>query len=147
MNSDHVPAMILLAKVHASLDSTEATMTAVDRLGFHLRLKTADGMKGTRINFLREVQNSDEARKVLVEKGSSRRAQSLTKANDRILIPSRIRQLVAVHFEPFDRLEKSRPRVTRAAMKALEKGSDHVRAASSSSWLTSLILPTPHKTV
>jgi putative heme iron utilization protein len=42
-------------------------MTAVDRLGFHLRLKTADGMRGTRINFLHEVQNSDEARKVLVE--------------------------------------------------------------------------------
>jgi len=67
MNSDHVPAMILLAKVHAGLDATEATMTAVDRLGFYLRLKTADGMKGTRINFQREVQNSDEARKVLVE--------------------------------------------------------------------------------
>ena len=67
MNSDHVPAMILLAKVHAGLDATEAAMTAVDRLGFHLRLKTGDGMKGTRINFLREVQNSDEARKVLVE--------------------------------------------------------------------------------
>jgi hypothetical protein len=42
-------------------------MTAVDRLGFHLRLKTNDGMKGTRINFLHAVQNSDEARKVLVE--------------------------------------------------------------------------------
>jgi hypothetical protein len=42
-------------------------MTAVDRLGFHLRLKTNDGMKGTRINFLREVQDSDEARKGLVE--------------------------------------------------------------------------------
>jgi putative heme iron utilization protein len=67
LNSDHVPAMILLARVHAGLDATEATMTAVDRLGFHLRLKTADGMKGTRINFLREVQNSDEAREVLVE--------------------------------------------------------------------------------
>ena len=67
MNADHVPAMILLAKVHAGLDATEATMTAVDRLGFHLRLKTADGMRGTRINFLREVQNSDETRKVLVE--------------------------------------------------------------------------------
>jgi len=67
MNSDHVPAMILLAKVHAGFDATEAAMTAVDRLGFHLRLKTNDGMKGTRINFLREVQNSDEARKVLVE--------------------------------------------------------------------------------
>ena len=67
MNSDHVPAMILLARVHAGLDATEATMTAVDRLGFHLRLKTDNGMKGTRINFLHEVQNSDEARKVLVE--------------------------------------------------------------------------------
>jgi heme iron utilization protein len=67
MNSEHVPAMILLAKVHAGLEATEATMTAVDRLGFHLRLRTADGMKGTRINFLREVPNSDEARKVLVE--------------------------------------------------------------------------------
>lgn len=67
MNSDHVPAMILLAKVHAGLDATEATMTAVDRLGFHLRLKTGEGMKGTRINFLREVHNVDETRKVLVE--------------------------------------------------------------------------------
>jgi putative heme iron utilization protein len=67
MNADHVSAMMLLAKVHAGLDATEATMTAVDRLGFHLRLKTADGMKGTRINFLREVQSADEARKVLVE--------------------------------------------------------------------------------
>ena len=59
--------MLFRSKVHAGLDATEATMTAVDRLGFHLRLKTADGMKGTRINFLREVQDSDEARKVLVE--------------------------------------------------------------------------------
>jgi putative heme iron utilization protein len=67
MNSDHVPAMILLARVHAGLEATEAAMTAVDRLGFHLRLKTDDGMKGTRINFLREVQSPDEARKLLVE--------------------------------------------------------------------------------
>jgi putative heme iron utilization protein len=67
MNADHVSAMMLLAKVHAGLDATEATMTAVDRLGFHLRLKTADGMKGTRINFLHEVQSADEARRVLVE--------------------------------------------------------------------------------
>jgi heme iron utilization protein len=67
MNSDHVPAMILLARVHCGLVATEATMTAVDRLGFHLRLKTDDGMKGMRINFLHEVQNSNEARKVLVE--------------------------------------------------------------------------------
>ena len=67
MNADHVSAMILLARVHSNLEASEATMTAVDRLGFHLRLKTADGMKGTRINFLREVQNAGETRKVLVE--------------------------------------------------------------------------------
>ena len=67
MNSDHVSSMILLARAYAGLYATEATMTAVDRLGFNLRLKTVDGMKGTRINFLREVQDSDEARKVLAE--------------------------------------------------------------------------------
>jgi hypothetical protein len=67
MNRDHVPAMIVLAKIHAGLEATEATMTAVDRLGFHLRLKTLHGMKGTRINFLGEVRNADETRKVLVE--------------------------------------------------------------------------------
>ena len=67
MNADHVPAMILLARTHSNLEASEATMTAVDRLGFHLRLKTAEGMKGTRINFLREVQSADETRKVLVE--------------------------------------------------------------------------------
>jgi len=42
-------------------------MTSVDRLGFHLRLKTQDGMRGIRIAFLREVSNAAETRKVLVE--------------------------------------------------------------------------------
>jgi putative heme iron utilization protein len=35
MNADHVDAMILLAREHSALESTEAQMTAVDRLGFH----------------------------------------------------------------------------------------------------------------
>ncbi len=42
-------------------------MTSVDRLGFHLRLKTTDGMRGTRIAFLREARNPKEAREVLIE--------------------------------------------------------------------------------
>jgi putative heme iron utilization protein len=66
MNADHVDSMILLARVHAQLDASEATMTSVDRLGFYLRLKTIDGMKGTRINFPREVATSKETREVLV---------------------------------------------------------------------------------
>lgn len=67
MNTDHVDSMILLARTHAQLEATEATMTSVDRLGFSLRLKTAEGMKGARINFLREVATPQETRKALVE--------------------------------------------------------------------------------
>ena len=67
MNADHVPAMLLLARVHAGLEASEAAMTSVDRLGFSLRLKTADGMKGTRIAFTREVASAGETRTVLVE--------------------------------------------------------------------------------
>jgi putative heme iron utilization protein len=67
MNADHKDALILLARVFARIESTEATMTAVDRLGFQVRLKTQDGMRGARIAFLQEVSNSAETRKVLVE--------------------------------------------------------------------------------
>jgi hypothetical protein len=42
-------------------------MTSVDRLGFHLRLKTQDGVRGARISFLREVSNPVQTRSVLVE--------------------------------------------------------------------------------
>jgi len=67
MNADHKDALVLLAREFARLDSEEATMTAVDRLGFHVRLKTPAGMRGARIAFLREVRTSVETRKVLVE--------------------------------------------------------------------------------
>ena len=67
MNADHKDALVLLTRTFAGIDSTEATMTAVDRLGFHVRLKTPDGMRGARIAFLREVSNPAETRKVLVE--------------------------------------------------------------------------------
>lgn len=67
MNADHVDSMILLARAYAQIEATEATMTSVDRLGFWLRLRTEDGMKGARINFLREVTTPEDARKVLVE--------------------------------------------------------------------------------
>ena len=67
MNADHRDALVLLARKFAGLESQEAMMTAVDRLGFHARLKTKDGVRGTRIAFLREVTNPIEAREVLVE--------------------------------------------------------------------------------
>ncbi len=67
MNADHKDALVLLARVFASIESQQAAMTAVDRLGFQVRLKTLDGMKGVRIAFLREVSNPAEAREVLLE--------------------------------------------------------------------------------
>jgi putative heme iron utilization protein len=67
MNADHKAALVLLAREFGRIDSEEATMTAVDRLGFHVRLKTPAGMRGARIAFLREVRTSVETREVLVE--------------------------------------------------------------------------------
>jgi putative heme iron utilization protein len=67
MNTDHKDALVLLAQKFARIESQEATMTAVDRLGFHVRITTGDGIRGTRIAFLREVSNLAETRKVLVE--------------------------------------------------------------------------------
>jgi putative heme iron utilization protein len=55
------------AREFAGIEAKEATMTSVDRLGFHVRLKTNDGVRGTRIAFLHEPRNSAETRKVLVE--------------------------------------------------------------------------------
>ena len=67
MNADHQDALILLARVHAGIEAQEAVMTSVDRLGFHVRMKTEEGMKGARIAFLSEVSTPVETRKVLVE--------------------------------------------------------------------------------
>ncbi|MGC2161643.1 MAG: DUF2470 domain-containing protein [Silvibacterium sp.] len=67
MNADHAEAMILLAHIHAQLEASEAAMTSIDRLGFTLRLKTEQGMKGARINFPHEVTTPHETRNALVE--------------------------------------------------------------------------------
>jgi hypothetical protein len=76
MNTDHKDALVLLAREFAGVESDEAAMTAVDRLGFHVRLKTPDGVRGRRIAFLREVRNPLETRKVLVEMVQKARQQS-----------------------------------------------------------------------
>jgi len=67
MNTDHGDALKLLAGAFAGIESQEVTMTSVDRLGFHVRLKTAEGPRGARIAFSREVGSPAEARSVLTE--------------------------------------------------------------------------------
>jgi putative heme iron utilization protein len=67
MNTDHADALKLLARAFVGIEPHEAAMTSVDRLGFHLRLKTPDGMRGTRIAFSREVGSPADARSILIE--------------------------------------------------------------------------------
>src|SRR5450432_1037748 len=76
MNADHPDALLLLARRFADEAATEASMTAVDRLGFHLRLKTGDRVHGRRVPFPREAGNQDEARAALVEMVRQARSDS-----------------------------------------------------------------------
>ena len=67
MNTDHPDALLLLAKHFGGIEAQEAEITSVDRLGFNLRLKTQDGVRGARIAFLREVSEPIQTREVFVE--------------------------------------------------------------------------------
>jgi len=67
MNADHADALVLIARRFGGEAASEAVMTAVDRLGFHLKLRSGDRMHGRRIAFVREVRNTVDVRAVLVE--------------------------------------------------------------------------------
>jgi putative heme iron utilization protein len=67
MNTDHGEALRRIAGRDAGEVPEAATMTAVDRLGFHVRLKTGDRVHGRRIPFPREVKDRNEARAVFIE--------------------------------------------------------------------------------
>jgi putative heme iron utilization protein len=63
MNTDHTDALLTLANEGA----TEATMVAVDRLGFKLRLRDAQRIHSIRVAFPREVRTAAQCRQVLIE--------------------------------------------------------------------------------
>lgn len=67
MNADHRDTLVILARKFGGVAGDEATMTSIDRLGFHLRLMTTKGSQGARIPFLREVRSPEAARSVLIE--------------------------------------------------------------------------------
>jgi putative heme iron utilization protein len=67
MNTVHGDSLKLLARAFAGIQSQEAVMTSVDRLGFQVRLKTPDGLRGARVAFSREVDSPANARSVLIE--------------------------------------------------------------------------------
>lgn len=67
MNADHVEAMVLLAHAQLGFEADNAEMTAVDRLGFHVKLQSAQGYKGARLAFPYEVNSPEKARAAFVE--------------------------------------------------------------------------------
>jgi len=67
MNRDHADALVTFARVLAGAEADEASMVAVDRLGFKLRIKQGDRIHAARIPFPREVTTAEESRQVLIE--------------------------------------------------------------------------------
>jgi len=67
MNRDHPDALVLYARALGGLPAEAAEMVAVDRLGFKLRVRAADGLHGRRIGFPREATSPEQCRAVLIE--------------------------------------------------------------------------------
>ena len=67
MNDDHAEALRLITRHYGGLEAEEASMTSIDRLGFAVRARTAEGMRGVRIAFPEPVRSAEDARRVLVE--------------------------------------------------------------------------------
>ncbi|TPW21923.1 MAG: hypothetical protein FD126_193 [Elusimicrobia bacterium] len=75
MNRDHEAAMLDIARHLKDVEASEAKMTAVDRLGFHLRLKAADRVRSVRVAFPQEVRTPEACRAALVSMVKSARRQ------------------------------------------------------------------------
>ena len=75
MNDDHVSAMIAIARREKGIEASEAKMTAIDRLGFHLRLTTPERVRSVRVAFPAEVSDADQCRQSLIEMVQSAREE------------------------------------------------------------------------
>ena len=66
MNRDHADALIEYARHFAGEVADEATMVAVDRLGFKLRLRQGERLSSVRIAFPAEVRSAEQSRTTLI---------------------------------------------------------------------------------
>ena len=67
INTEQAETLLVLARVFGKVEAQQATVTALDRLGFHLRIKTADRMLGGRVAFTSPVHHAQEVRAGLAE--------------------------------------------------------------------------------
>src|SRR5580704_12852223 len=76
MNADHADALVLYCKAFSrATDITSASMTGVDRYGFEMSAKTAEGPRPVRLAFSRPVSSADEVRTALVAMVKDARAR------------------------------------------------------------------------
>ncbi len=61
-NTEQAETLLLLARVFGNVEAQQATVTALDRLGFHLRITTPGRMQGGRVAFTNPVRNAAEVR-------------------------------------------------------------------------------------
>jgi putative heme iron utilization protein len=67
MNADHADALVLYCKAFSrATDVSSATMTGVDRYGFDMSARTADGPRPVRVAFATPVSTPEEVRTTLV---------------------------------------------------------------------------------
>jgi len=78
LNSEHAETLLLLARALGDADAQQATVTALDRFGFHLRFTTPGRMQGGRVAFANSVCSASEARAGL--------ANLVTQANEGLQI-------------------------------------------------------------
>lgn len=62
LNTQQAETLLLLARALGDVEAQQATVTALDRFGFHLRLTTPGRMQGGRVAFLAPVRNELEVR-------------------------------------------------------------------------------------
>jgi putative heme iron utilization protein len=75
MNDDHAAALVAIGSQQVEWEVESATMTSVDRLGFHVRMVTTAGPKGARIAFPNECVTSDQVRAAMIELVTNARAK------------------------------------------------------------------------
>ena len=77
MNDDHAEAMVACARALASVPgAVSATMTAVDRYGFEMRVETSAAPCAARLAFDTPASTSDDVRREIITLVKRARAQS-----------------------------------------------------------------------
>ncbi len=74
INTKQQETLLQLARLCGKLDAQQASITTMDRLGFHLRVKTPDRMQGGRFAFTATVRNAEGARAGLAELATKAKA-------------------------------------------------------------------------